>query len=152
MAWKLQLLVSGNSQVYEPPSTTTLNAPSPLMNPLNQLFAAAASPLATPFTVLSLAPPATQRCLAARDNSKPSGDSPIVHDKLQYVYTFNTTSIPMFFNPRTYAPFSSQQPENILQRQLDRVNAQSEATAASLKEVVSDVKQLAHGFLEGHHN
>jgi len=102
----------------------------------------------TVYCVVLSTPEITQRLLAGRDDFKPFGDSPIVHDKPQYVYTLNSTSIPLFFSSRTYAPFSSQQSDNVLQRQLDRVNAQSEATAASLKDVVSDVKQLAHGFQE----
>jgi len=53
----------------------------------------------------------------------------------------------MFFSARTFGPYS-QQPDPTIERRLDRVNAQSEATAASLKEVVSDVKQLAYGFQE----
>ena len=102
----------------------------------------------TVYCVVLSTPEITQRLLTGRDDFKPFGDSPIVHDKPQYVYTLNSTSIPLFFSSRTYAPFSSQQSDNVLQRQLDHVNAQSEATAASLKDIVSDVKQLAHGFQE----
>ena len=92
-------------------------------------------------------PAITQRVLAAGDDFKPFGSSRINHDKPQYVYTLNTTSIPLFFNARTLGSFSHQS-DPTLERRLDRVNAQSEATAASLKEVVSDVKQLAYGFQE----
>jgi hypothetical protein len=92
-------------------------------------------------------PAITQRVLAAGDDFKPFGSSRLNHDKPQYVYTLNTTSIPLFFNTRTLGPYS-QQSDPTLERRLDRVNAQSEATAASLKEVVSDVKQLAYGFQE----
>jgi len=88
----------------------------------------------------------TQRLLADRDVFRPFGDSPLRHDKPQYVYTLNSNSIPLFFNSRSFT--SSTQSDTILHRRLDIVNAHSEATAASLKEVISDVKQLAHGFQE----
>jgi len=92
-------------------------------------------------------PAITQRLLAAGDDFKPFGSSRINHDKPQYVYTLNTTSIPLFFNARSFGSYS-QQSDPTLERRLDCVNAQSEATAASLKEVVRDVKQLAYSFQE----
>jgi hypothetical protein len=92
-------------------------------------------------------PALTQRLLAAGDEFKPFGSSRVNHEKPQYVYTLNTTSIPLFFNTRSFGTYS-QQSDPTLERRLDRVNTQSEATAASLKEVVSNVKQLAYGFQE----
>lgn len=102
----------------------------------------------TVYCVVLSTPDITQRLLAGREHFQPFGDSPMKHDKPQYVYTLNTTSIPLFYNPRAFSSFSNPQSDTILHRRLDLVNAQSEATAASLKEVVSDVKQLAHGFQE----
>ena len=96
------------------------------------------------YCVILHTPKVTQQVLAACDNFKPFGDSIITPDKLQYLYTLNAPSIPLSFSNRYSS--STSQPNPLIQCQLDRVNAQSEATAASLKGVVSNVKQLACDF------
>jgi len=93
----------------------------------------------TVYCVVLSTPDITQCLLAGREAFQPFGDSPLKHDKPQYVYTLNTTSIPLFYNPHAFSSFPNPQSDTILHRHLDLINAQSEATAASLKDVVSDV-------------
>jgi hypothetical protein len=98
----------------------------------------------TVYCVVLRTPEITQRVLAARENFQPFADSSISPNKPQYLYALNASGIPLAPNSR----FTSSRPDPILQRQLDQVNAQTEATAATLRQVVGDVKHLANTFQE----
>jgi hypothetical protein len=98
----------------------------------------------TVYCVVLRTPEITQRVLAGRDSFLPFADSSISPNKPQYLYALNASGIPLAPNSR----FNSSRPDPILQRQLDHVNAQTEATDATLRQVVGDVKHLANTFQE----
>ena len=96
------------------------------------------------YCVVLHTPEITQHVLASRENFQPFADSSIAPNKPQNLYALNSSGIPLTPNSR----FNSSRPDPILQRQLDHVNAQTDATAATLRQVVGDVKHLANTFQE----